>query len=211
MLLVSVGGAAIASAQLPFAIDTPGVSVAAGQSLEDTYGTYKQKWERKYLIIKEQVEGAAMEARRAFGDFTLASQRDFDQSLLSLGDWANGVRVEADDASAGLAGELQQKLELGQLSLRDLSRQFDAFQSEVNRSTRSLPKEVRDRFQSDAKSVERSIDVAVLSLDALLSDAKESLENSSSDLKARIQEDLKTLISSLDDTSSKIEAFFTPA
>jgi hypothetical protein len=210
-LLLSVAGAATAHAQLPFAVEMPGASGVASPSLEETYGSFKQQWERNNLVIKEQVEAASMEARRALQDFTLASGKNFDQALLALGDWATGAGREGGDLSAAAVAELQQQLELGQSSLRDLSRQFKAFQSEVNRNTRTLPKGVRDRFQSEAKAVERSIDTAVLSLDALLSDAKTSIDNSSDALRAKLQDDLKSVVGALEESSRMVEAFFTPA
>ena len=211
ILLMSLAGAASASAQLPFAIGIPGAAVAAPPSLEETYGSFKQQWERNNLAIKEQVEAASMEARRALQEFTASSQNNFEQALLALGDWATGAGREGGDAAAGPVRELQQQLELGQSSLRDLSRQFKAFQSEVNRNTRTLPKEVRDRFQTEARAVERSIDAAVLSLDGLLSDAKASLESSSSALQAKLQEDLNAVAGALEESSRMVEAFFTAA
>jgi hypothetical protein len=211
LLCMSLAGAATARAQLPFAVAMPGVAAVAAPSLEETYGSFKQRWERNNLVIKEQVEAASREARQALQEFTLSSRSDFDQALLALGDWATGAGREGGAPSAGPVGELQQKLELGQTSLRDLSRQFKAFQSEVNRNTRTLPKDVRDRFQAEARAVERSIDAAVLSLDGLLSDARTSVDNSSGALQARLQEDLKGVVGALEESSRMVEAFFTPA
>lgn len=211
LLIMSLAGAATAGAQMPFAVDPPGASVVAPESLEEAYGSFKQRWERNNLVIKEEVEAASMEARRALRDFTLSSRDNFDQALLALGDWATGAGREGGDPSAGPVGELQQKLELGQSSLRDLSRQFKAFQSEVNRNTRTLPKDVRDRFQAEARAVERSIDAAVLSLDGLLSDAKAATDNGSSALQAKLEDDLKSVVDALEESSRMVEAFFTPA
>lgn len=212
VLLVSLGGVSVARASMPLAA-APAAQAGseARQALEDSYRAFKQQWERNNLIIKEQIEASAREARQAFGDITRTSQDNPVQALRSLGDWATGVSRGAEEAGDDPAARLQRNLELGQRSVRDLSRQFDAFQSEVNRSTRTLPKELRDRFQGDALVVERSIGRAAASLEALLSDAKDSVKDASDDLRARVAEDLRTLDGALEEATKMVTAFFQVA
>lgn len=212
VLLVSLGGVSVARASMPLAA-APAAQAGseARQALEDSYRAFKQQWERNNLTIKEQIEASAREARQAFGDITRTSQDNPVQALRSLGDWATGVSRGAEEAGDDPAARLQRNLELGQRSVRDLSRQFDAFQSEVNRSTRTLPKELRDRFQGDALVVERSIGRAAASLEALLSDAKDSVKDASDDLRARVAEDLRTLDGALEEATKMVTAFFQVA
>jgi paraquat-inducible protein B len=212
VLLVSLGGVSVARASMPLAV-APAAQAGseARQALEDSYRAFKQQWERNNLTIKEQIEASAREARQAFGDITRTSQDNPVQALRSLGDWATGVSRGAEEAGDDPAARLQRNLELGQRSVRDLSRQFDAFQSEVNRSTRTLPKELRDRFQGDALVVERSIGRAAASLEALLSDAKDSVKDASDDLRARVAEDLRTLDGALEEATKMVTAFFQVA
>ena len=212
VLLVSLGGVSVARASMPLAV-APAAQAGseARQALEDSYRAFKQQWERNNLTIKEQIEASAREARQAFGDITRTSQDNPVQALRSLGDWATGVSRGSEEAGDDPAARLQRNLELGQRSVRDLSRQFDAFQSEVNRSTRTLPKELRDRFQGDALVVERSIGRAAASLEALLSDAKDSVKDASDDLRARVAEDLRTLDGALEEATKMVTAFFQVA
>jgi len=212
VLLVSLGGVSVARASMPLAV-APAAQAGseARQALEDSYRAFKQQWERNNLTIKEQIEASAREARQAFADITRTSQDNPVQALRSLGDWATGVSRGAEEAGDDPAAQLQRNLELGQRSVRDLSRQFDAFQSEVNRSTRTLPKELRDRFQGDALVVERSIGRAAASLEALLSDAKDSVKDASDDLRARVAEDLRTLDGALEEATKMVTAFFQVA
>jgi paraquat-inducible protein B len=212
VLLVSLGGVSVARASMPLAV-APAAQAGseARQALEDSYRAFKQQWERNNLTIKEQIEASAREARQAFGDITRTSQDNPVQALRSLGDWATGVSRGSEKAGDDPAARLQRNLELGQRSVRDLSRQFDAFQSEVNRSTRTLPKELRDRFQGDALVVERSIGRAAASLEALLSDAKDSVKDASDDLRARVAEDLRTLDGALEEATKMVTAFFQVA
>ena len=212
VLLVSLGGVCVARASMPLtAAPAAQAGSEARQALEDSYRAFKQQWERNNLTIKEQIEASVREARQAFGDITRTSQDNPVQALRSLGDWATGVSRGAEEAGDDPAAQLQRNLELGQRSVRDLSRQFDAFQSEVNRSTRTLPKELRDRFQGDALVVERSIGRAAASLEALLSDAKDSVKDASDDLRARVAEDLRTLDGALEEATKMVTAFFQVA
>jgi len=212
VLLVSLGGVSVARASMPLAV-APAAQAGseARQALEDSYRAFKQQWERNNLTIKEQIEASAREARQAFADITRTSQDNPVQALRSLGDWATGVSRGSEESGDDPAARLQRNLELGQRSVRDLSRQFDAFQSEVNRSTRTLPKELRDRFQGDALVVERSIGRAAASLEALLSDAKDSVRDASDDLQARVAEDLRTLDGALEEATKMVTAFFQVA
>jgi len=210
ILVVSLGTAPAARAGQPLAL-APHAAAETRQGLEDTYREFKQQWERNNLTIKEQIESSALEARQAFANVTEEAQGDLEQALLTLGDWATGARRGAEDAGEDLAAQVQRNLELGQRSVRDLARQFDAFQREVNRSTRTLPKEVRDRFQGDALEVERSIDRAARSLDALVNDAKDSLADASGGVKAKVQADLKDLDRALEDADRMISSFFAVA
>lgn len=210
VLALSIGAAPAARAALPLAV-APQAAAETRQVLEDSYREFKQKWERNNLTIKEQIESSVLEARQAFASVSREAQGDLEQALLTLGDWATGARRGAEDAGEDLAARVQRNLELGQRSVRDLSRQFDAFQREVNRSTRTLPKEVRDRFQGDALEVERSIDRAARSLDALMDDARDSLADASGGVKAKVQDDLKELDRALEDANRMISSFFAVA
>jgi paraquat-inducible protein B len=212
ILVVSLGIPPAARAALPEAL-TPSAEAAANarQGLEDTYRDFKQQWERNNLTIKEQIESSALEARQAFANVSEGTQGDLEQALMTLADWATGARRGAEDVGEDLAAQVQRNLELGQRSVRDLARQFDAFQREVNRSTRTLPKEVRDRFQGDALEVERSIDRAARSLDALVTDAKDSLADASGGMQAKLQDDLKDLNRALEDANRMVSSFFAVA
>lgn len=214
-LLVSFGGVPVARASLPLAAaqaaPTARAASEADQSLDASYRAFKEQWERNNLTIKEQVEASAREALQAFAAITRLSQDNLDQALNSLGEWATGASRGAEDAGDDPAARLQRNLELGQRSVRDLSRQFEAFQREVNRSTRTLPKELRDRFQADALAVERSIGRAAGALEALLADAKDSVKDASGEVRAGLADDLRSLDRALEEATKQVTRFFQVA